>query len=544
VVRAADRAEATQAAGAEATQAAGAEATQAAGAEATRVVGVVVIHAADLAITHAEIRVAVILDHHATIHAVAILDLHVITLGLRVQAAPIHAVTIHVMTVSFLTETGAKNGTDIMKSVASEQSATSLWRFDGTSGPLAFHRADAVQLGLQRCVMSWPAYLTDDYTDPLGGAKGNGCGGYAVSSRFTERQAEGLSVTAAVCSLIADLTLDWSETAEDVTGLHAAAICTDAGIVIITGPARAGKSTLVSRLALEPGITFVCDDVLPLRRNGQGVALGVAPRLRLPLPNPHGPLQRAMQRELLLADNYYAYFSPPNRMEYGTEAPIAAIILIERAEGEAPALWKLSEEDALAALLRQSITSFGTADQAFCWAESLLPMLPRARFVYSDLEEAAAYLHTALKHLNSEALPTRARTNVAETASNHANGSELPDPNILFEQNPLVVSRVIGSRQWLTLPEDGTLWEINPTSRALWAMLEIPSNTQDLTEVLTELYPDTSEEEILRDVQQTLGDFVEANLIQPVALPSCLFQREKGRMTWSSGRHFACIAMP
>jgi hypothetical protein len=54
-------------------------------------------------------------------------------------------------------------------------------------------------------------------------------------------------------------------------------------LAIFPGRSRAGKSTMIARLAAG-GHTVFGDDILPLDEVGDGLALGVAPRLRLRLP--------------------------------------------------------------------------------------------------------------------------------------------------------------------------------------------------------------------------------------------------------------------
>lgn len=69
--------------------------------------------------------------------------------------------------------------------------------------------------------------------------------------------------------------------------LHAAAVALgpgdEAGLTVLLGDSMAGKSTLAMALA-HAGARLWCDDRLPLDRAGRGFALGLRPKLRLPLP--------------------------------------------------------------------------------------------------------------------------------------------------------------------------------------------------------------------------------------------------------------------
>jgi len=72
----------------------------------------------------------------------------------------------------------------------------------------------------------------------------------------------------------------------DLLCLHAAAVEIADGLLVLLGTNHAGKSTLAAALAAL-GHRFVCDDELIVDLSGSqpiGIALGAAPKLRLPLP--------------------------------------------------------------------------------------------------------------------------------------------------------------------------------------------------------------------------------------------------------------------
>lgn len=123
-------------------------------------------------------------------------------------------------------------------------------------------------------------------------------------------------------------------------------------------------------------------------------------------------------------------------------------------------------------------------------------------------------LPEALKDLRNAHLPQRETAPSLAAEPSQITEAQLPDAETAFEQDPRAISRVIGARHWLTLPEEGTLWEINATSRALWAMLEIPGSAHDLTMILAEDFPDIAEARILADVRQALGWLAAAGLIR------------------------------
>ncbi|MFP5482167.1 MAG: hypothetical protein ACLGGW_02685, partial [Gammaproteobacteria bacterium] len=107
--------------------------------------------------------------------------------------------------------------------------------------------------------------------------------------------------------------------------LHAGAVAISNRLIAITGPRRAGKSTLIARLCAEPDLQIFCDDVLPISPLGEGVALGVAPRLRLPLPAKASQHFKQFARQHLGPhDNRYGYLCTTNLAGNGTRLPLVS----------------------------------------------------------------------------------------------------------------------------------------------------------------------------------------------------------------------------
>lgn len=388
--------------------------------------------------------------------------------------------------------------------------------FSGCSAPLFLPVDGALAQDLTGCLLGWPQDEVDCRADilPLAASARLGEDRYAVQSRFTDRATSGLPTASAVCSLIADLSQDWTEGAPDMIGLHAGAVEINGVLVILTGPARAGKSTFTSRLALEPGARFFCDDVLPVDSAGRGCALGIAPRLRLPVPQGSDALTGLLAQHKLLSDDRYAYVDPPRRASHGTKAVIGAVIQLERRDDAAAGLYALAAGDAVSTLLRQSLTPFMDAEDAFSRVTALLAGLPCVRLLYSDLEEAIALLQANLPPLASSAKDLPALPKFAPDETSDRTDADGIDPSQVFTRRPDVVLRQIGDRSWLWLPEDAILWELNASSAAIWAMLEVPGDAVELAEALTEIFPEVGPDTLFEDVCQVLSTLLDAGLLE------------------------------
>jgi hypothetical protein len=123
--------------------------------------------------------------------------------------------------------------------------------------------------------------------------------------------------------------------------LHCGAAEFAGRLVVFPSRSRAGKSTLMARLA-QGGMRIYTDDVLPLV-NGErdGRSLGIAPRLRLPLPERASSALRGFVNEhSVLRDDDYAYLRQPSPAcaAFGATAPLGAAVLLDRQEDGPPTL--------------------------------------------------------------------------------------------------------------------------------------------------------------------------------------------------------------
>lgn len=127
--------------------------------------------------------------------------------------------------------------------------------------------------------------------------------------------------------------------------LHAAAVALGQGerqgLTVLLGDTMAGKSTLAMALAAS-GARLWCDDRLPLSRDMQGLALGLRPKLRLPLPE-SAPTQfatlveaRGTARE---GSMVYLALERETQAAFGEVLPVRRLITLERSrQPQAPEL--------------------------------------------------------------------------------------------------------------------------------------------------------------------------------------------------------------
>jgi len=337
---------------------------------------------------------------------------------------------------------------------------------------------------------------------------------YDLYSPWLDEPLTGLMPASAACGVVADISQAFCNQHPGCLGLHCGAVRINGHLVALTGPARAGKSTLISRLTAEPDMTVFCDDILPVLQDGLAFGLGLAPRLRLPLPATVTDAFRThVDRYMGPSDRRYGYLCGPNTAPHGTRAPLSAFIVLARGTDGPARLHRMEASEAVQHLVRQNISApgEGTAhfDQVTRLAESLLCL----KMVYSDLEDAVALLRAAFGGAD---LPAR-DVAIADPLPLQIEAVVSPpvDPAQLYRRASEVAVRAVQDDLFLWHATEYSYFHLNQVARAVWTLLEEPMTGDDITAILVTAFPDADKGRIAADVAGLLGAFEAAFLIQP-----------------------------
>lgn len=386
--------------------------------------------------------------------------------------------------------------------------------FAGIAHPVILPDDAALISALARVTRGWPV-VRSAFDRPL--EPGSACtwlafdrGGYRLHSTHLDTALTGLPLASAVCGVLADLAQSWSDRDGGSLALHCAAAVIGGRLVAFAGSARAGKSTLAARLTAEPDIQVFCDDMLPIAPDGTGRALGMAPRLRLPLPDRASPGFRAhVAAHLGPSDGRYGYVVTDNVAPHGTSAPLAALVVLDRRDGVPARLHALAPGEAARHLLRQNMTDLTGPDAALDLVARVAKGLICARLVYSDLEDAVAQLGRAFAGGGLELAPP--------VADDPAPPAALADPETVWQRAAnTTIRRSAGAAFVWRLGED-SMWHLNPVAEAIWRLLDIPGSANDLADALAETFADVARARLLDDTRSLLGAMQDAGLIVSVA---------------------------
>ncbi len=164
--------------------------------------------------------------------------------------------------------------------------------------------------------------------------------GYQRTSPWLEKPKTHRHPVNAACDFLVDLIKALNAAQPDLMCLHTAAVSFGGGLVIFPDTYNSGKSTLAAHLAAA-GVRVFADDVLPVRGDaGLGLAPGILPRLRLPLPvtSSAGFLDFVAAHRGAESPRFLYLDLPEDLLPpYGVSAPIVGIVELERREGDAEA---------------------------------------------------------------------------------------------------------------------------------------------------------------------------------------------------------------
>jgi len=372
---------------------------------------------------------------------------------------------------------------------------------------------------LQAAMPGWPFRVVEaDGSTPPVQLAGRAGGYRLVSPAFPD----GLlleSPVEAACCVIADLVEIFLDQHPGRVGLHCASVEMNGRLVLFPECHRSGKSLLTAALA-GAGLRIVGDDVLVLEDGGEGMALGTAPRLRLPLPE---SLDVALHTYTAAyagpEDDRYRYLAlPPGQLaEYGERVPLGAMVLLERDEHlTRPELTLLAPGDGLTRLLRQHFAHDLSSDALMARFLPLMQSLPCRLLRYSEPLEAARCLVDLLPGVMDG--PRRKAGDVGTDqrgAERGVDGVHRPvGVHDRWRATTEVREYALEDERFLIHQPSGAIHRLNATGQLVWGLLRSePMTAAEIIELLVDHFDDVPAERIDRDVRVLLGDILAARLI-------------------------------
>ena len=297
-----------------------------------------------------------------------------------------------------------------------------------------------------------------------------------------------------ICDLH-DVLFDWFlDKHPDHLCLHAAAIETGQGLVLIPSVGKAGKSTLSVAMAELEHRVFA-DDVLALEpERDHGMAFGVVPRLRMPLPENAGVrYRRFLDRRSGPSNDHWLYadLGEDEIAPFGETAPIKAIVFLDR-RAEGPARFEpVDSAHVLRELIRQNFAQGVAPVPAF---DRLLALAQRAhcrRLVFSDTNAAARLL--------SRDFASKATRRLPSTASGLRSAG---------------VERSFGDALFLVSQRQNAVLGLSPTAAAIWRQIAQGRSRRTVEALFQSAFPEIETERIGADLESAVRMFERHGLVK------------------------------
>lgn len=326
----------------------------------------------------------------------------------------------------------------------------------------------------------------------------------------------------ALCDLVAALAYALPNSDARLICLHAAAVVVGGELLIFPNVRRAGKSTLAVALA-QAGHGLVGDDVVPLSFDAQGQgaahALGISPRLRLPLPDTMTPAFRDWVQGAEGERNHqYHYIRIPDQPRHGKTFPVGAFVILDRQESPVPArIEPVSSDKAMDVIMFQNFTRDRHSGDVLRAMAAMLGAKPVLRLVYADLESAVRCLEAAFPRRSDPA---------AAQGPGPALPFRMPDlrpyrgpdlhPLAKVAQRAGTECQMIGETLYLADPEGQAIRQMDPLAAVIWGLISEPSTETELVEILTAAFPETDRGQIAADLTVLLRNWAASGLIEVV----------------------------
>lgn len=174
--------------------------------------------------------------------------------------------------------------------------------------------------------------------------------GYRRTSRWLSRASTYSDPLDAVCDFLVDLIKAFIAEDPGLLCLHCAAAQFGDGLVLFPSSYKAGKSLLSASLAAS-GVRLFTDDVLPVvGKSGRGMAPGILPRLRLPVPEDAATgLAAFVARWAGPRSERFLYLDvgAETLAPLGETAPIRGVVLLDRDADNPPEMVPAGMDDVL-----------------------------------------------------------------------------------------------------------------------------------------------------------------------------------------------------
>ena len=337
--------------------------------------------------------------------------------------------------------------------------------------------------------------------------------GYSVHADWLKDPPRYSNPVNLACGLAVNVNRAMLQERDSYLCLHGAGIEIGGRLVILPNYYRAGKSALTVCLAAA-GAKVFSDDILPVLPDGSGMALGVSPRLRLPLPDTMGARSlRFIERRRGAANNQYLYLSleQHEQARFGDSSRVGGFVLLDRRESGSASLTPATDGDVLKQLVLRNFARQVPVATSLDRLHGLVTSAACYKLTYANGDEAVDLL---MERFADEALAAPERTAVAGAKAKRMAGPLRPPIGGTHPRRRDGMSeRLVDGELFLVDGTGETIYHLNPIGTGLWRLLDGSCGIQDAAELLHQAFPDVERKKIESDVATLTYDLLRRGLL-------------------------------
>lgn len=326
-----------------------------------------------------------------------------------------------------------------------------------------------------------------------------------------------------ICDLVAEMAWERLRSDPSLLCLHAAALDFGGHLVVLPNARRAGKSTLAAALG-HLGHRIYTDDFLPIRTEHEtqrlvGVANGVAPRMRLPLPASFSDgLAAWVAQDPGPANKQYKYLVNSPVAPGDETMPLGAVIILDRKNDHcAPTLDVMSIQDVISTLVAQNFARTLHAGTILKSVENLAQNVPAFRLTYHCGEAAATFLskHEAMQNLRNTSHALTAPPSRPSPLNTASHPTQAFEPTRKYIRASGVTETKGDTDHFLADGNGVAIHRLNAGSAAIWHLLKEPVDLAEVTAILAAAFDDVDSDKIAADSEGLMRRLAAARLIVP-----------------------------
>jgi len=392
-----------------------------------------------------------------------------------------------------------------------------LLKFESVSRPVRLAQGLKILPHLVRVFAKWPfrEIRAEGAGDPAISIIEHG-GSFILQAPWVEFERRYETAADVADAMAYHITRAWMAENPGLLGIGAAAARFGNDLAVFVGGPRSGKSLLVSCLAASGNMAFA-DAILPISTdNHHAIGLGVAPRLRLPLPDTlSGALRTLVEQHVDSGADHLGYFKPRNEQmaPFGGHVPIRAFVLLDRTDGATTALRPVAAGTVLKRLLLGSFDALPSAHDSLELLHELVEGTACYKLTWSDPMEAAGALRARFALRRPQDSDDEARGARPMTAlRRRASGPRNPSGRRFRHVEGLGERQVDGD---LFLVDSGgeSVYHLNGLGAGLWRLLDGSHGQNDAVSLLRDAYPLVSCDDLAADVERLIDDLTERGLL-------------------------------